>query len=52
MCEHTNGDSGILTSIGWVDLETNEAQIATAKGAKTDQSTASNFQIWAEKPEL
>ena len=29
MCEHINGGSGILTSIGWDDLKTNEATLLT-----------------------
>ena len=52
MCEHTNGGSGILTSIGWVDLKTKRSQKLTAMGANLLQSTVHVFQFWAEKTEL
>ena len=52
MCEHTNGDSGILTSIGWVDLETNQGQKPTVIHAQTVQWTASKNRNLSEETEL
>ena len=52
MCKHINGGSGILTSIGWVDLEAKRSQKLTAIHAQLQQSTVHVFQFWDDETEL
>ena len=45
MCKHINGGSGILTSIGWVDLETNQGQNAHCFGRELQQSMLTGLAV-------
>ena len=52
MCKHINGGSGILTSIGWVDLKTNEAKKLTVLVTPTVQSKLTGWAVSGLKTKL
>ena len=52
MSEYINGGSGILTSIGWVDLKTNRSQKLTVKWRHSLQSMLTVLAVLGLKTKL